>query len=302
LTGRRSVAGNGDLLLDEVWITRKIQGVNFEQAGLGIEEREAGVVMVDDALESFYDAAEKFGDFAAGDKDIVDFEKNLEAIAFASELRLIGLGSLEIEGVVNGDGDLAGDALHELELGVSDALGDEAAKAHGTEAVLSGGERKNRQRADIVFTEALKEIGKARFFLGVTDDKGLLRLPNPAGGVALDRRLGASDFFAGDAGFQNVEAHDVFDRVMKDEREEIKVDDGMEPAGKVVEKRGEIALLGDDLTDFEQGFELTPGMFKRGGEFRRGDDGFRHRRQDIIWVGGGSTWGAKCPGFFDWHP
>jgi hypothetical protein len=32
-------------------------------------------------------------------------------------------------------------------------------------------------------------------------------------------------------------------------------------------------------------------MFKRGGErqFRRGDDGFRHRRQDNIWVGGGST-------------
>jgi len=58
-----------------------------------------------------------------------------------------------------------------------------------------------------------------------------------------------------------------------------------------VEKRGEIALLGDGLADFEQGFELTPRMFKRGGErhFRRGDDGIRHRGQDNIWVGGGST-------------
>jgi hypothetical protein len=38
---------------------------------------------------------------------------------------------------------------------------------------------------------------------------------------------------------------------------------------------------------------LTPGVFERGGErhFRRGDDGIRHRRQDNIWVGGGSTAG-----------
>jgi len=146
-----------------------------------------------------------------------------------------------------------------------------------------------------MFTEALKEIGKARFFFGVADDKGLLRLPNPAGGVALDRRLAASDFFAGDAGFQNVEAHDIFGGVMEDEREEIEVDDGMEAAGKVVEKRGEITLLGDDLADFEQGFELTPGMFKRRGDgnFRRGNNRFRHRRQDNIWIGEGSTWRAS---------
>jgi hypothetical protein len=81
---------------------------------------------------------------------------------------------------------------------------------------------------------------------------------------------------------------------MKDERKEIEVDDGMEAAGKVVEKRGEIALLGDGLTDFEQGFKLAPGVFERGGKrhFRRGDDGFRHRRQDNIWVGEGSTKGG----------
>lgn len=142
-----------------------------------------------------------------------------------------------------------------------------------------------------MFTEALKEIGKARLVFGVGDDKVLLGLPNPAGGVALDGRFGAGDFFAGDARFQNVEAHDIFDGVVKDEREEIEVDDGMETAGKVVEKRGEIALLGDGLADFKQGFELTPGMFERRGEgdFGRGNDGFRHRRQDNTWVGEGST-------------
>jgi len=255
--------------------------VDFEQSGLGVAERETGVVVVDDALESLYDAAEKFGDFATGDEDIVDFEENLEAIALASELRLIGLGSLKIKGIIDGNGYLAGDALHELEFGVGDALGDEAAEAHGAEAMLGSGERKNGDRANIVRTIARQEIGEARFFFGVADDEGLLRLPDPAGGVAFDGRFGAGDFFAGDTSFENVEAHDVFCGVVKDEREEVEVDDGVEAAGKVVEKRGEIALLGDSLADFEQGFELTPGMFKRGGErhFRRGDDGFRHRNR-----------------------
>src|SRR5207249_5095569 len=76
LTGRRSVAGNGDFLLDEGLVAGKIEGVNLEQPGLGIEEREAGVVVVNDALESLDDAAEKFREFSAGDQEIVDFEKN----------------------------------------------------------------------------------------------------------------------------------------------------------------------------------------------------------------------------------
>ena len=82
---------------------------------------------------------------------------------------------------------------------------------------------------------------------------------------------------------------------MKDERKEIEVDDGMEAAGKVVEKRGKITLLRDGLADFEQGFELTPGVFERGGKrhFRRRNDGVRHRRQDNTRVGEGSTGGNR---------
>jgi hypothetical protein len=62
-----------------------------------------------------------------------------------------------------------------------------------------------------------------------------------------------------------------------------------------VEKRGKIALLRDGLADFEQGFELTPGVFERGGKrhFRRRNDGVRHRRQDNTRVGAGSTCGNR---------
>jgi hypothetical protein len=88
-----------------------------------------------------------------------------------------------------------------------------------------------------------------------------------------------------------VEAHDITHGIVEHEGEEVEVDDGVQALGKVVEKRGEIALLGDGLADFQQGFELTPGVFQRGGErhFRRRNNGVRHTRQDNTRIGEGST-------------
>jgi hypothetical protein len=90
---------------------------------------------------------------------------------------------------------------------------------------------------------------------------------------------------------------------MENEGEEVKIDDAVETLGKVVEKRGEIALLGDGLADFEQGFELTPGVFERGRErhFRRRNDGVRHTSQDNTRVGAGSTEGGGEVGCLSFH-
>jgi hypothetical protein len=94
-----------------------------------------------------------------------------------------------------------------------------------------------------------------------------------------------------------METHNVPRRIVKDETEEVEFDNQVEARGKVVEKRGKIALLGDGLADFQQGFELTPGVFERGGEhhFRRRNDGVRHTRQDNTRVGAGSTAGVPTP-------
>jgi len=73
-------------------------------------------------------------------------------------------------------------------------------------------------------------------------------------------------------GFENVEAHDVPDGIVENKTKEVEFDDRMEPASKVVEQRGEIALLGDGLADFEQGFKLTPGVFERGGNATSGGE------------------------------
>src|SRR5690242_15739229 len=56
-TGGGSVARYDRLRLEDILLAGKIERVNLEKAGLGIEEREAGVVMMNDALESGDDAA-----------------------------------------------------------------------------------------------------------------------------------------------------------------------------------------------------------------------------------------------------
>ena len=133
---------------------------------------------------------------------------------------------------------------------------------------------------------------------GVVDDERLLGLPDPAGRMAVDGGLGAGGFFCVDTCFQNVETHDVARGIVEGEGEEVEFDDGMKALGEVVEKRGEIALLGDDFADFEQGFELAPGVFERRsrGRCRRRNDVVRHSRQDNTRVESGSTEGEMAKG------
>jgi hypothetical protein len=91
-----------------------------------------------------------------------------------------------------------------------------------------------------------------------------------------------------------VETHNVACGIVENEGEEVEVDYGVQAFGEVVEKRGKIPLLGDGLADFEQGFELTPGVFERRGRrhFRRRNDVFRHKKQDNILAEERSTAGA----------
>ena len=55
-------------------------------------------------------------------------------------------------------------------------------------------------------------------------------------------------------------------------------------------------MLCDGFRHFEQGFELTPGVFQRrgGGYFGRGDSRIRHSRQNSTRVGRRSTKGAMA--------
>src|SRR5207245_5184441 len=193
----------------------KVECMNFQQAGVRVEERQAGVIVMNDALERGNDAAKNFGDLSADYQNGVDLEENAQAVTLAGELRLVGLGIFEIERVIDGHRDLAGDALHELQLGVRDALRGHAAEAHRADAALRGGQRKNRHGTDAVFANPRYEVREARFFVDIGDDQRLLRLPDPAGWMAFDGRFHAGDFFREDARFENVKAHHVAEGIVE---------------------------------------------------------------------------------------
>ncbi len=96
-----------------------------------------------DASQRGDNAAEKFAEFAAGDQNVVDVQQDLQTVALFGELLLVGLGGLEVESIVHGDGDLSGDALHELNIGIGDGFGQQPAESHGAQAALCGGQRKS---------------------------------------------------------------------------------------------------------------------------------------------------------------
>src|SRR5208282_5839829 len=95
-------------------------------------------------------------------------------------------------------------------------------------AMLRGRERNHGQRTNADFAKPLEKIGKTLVLFGVADDKRLLRLPDPAGRMAFHGRFAARLDWRGQARFENVQAHHVAHRVVKDKSEEIKINDAVE--------------------------------------------------------------------------
>ena len=146
---------------------------------------------------------------------------------------------------------------------------------------MRGGQRNNRHGTDVISAQPFDELGKACFLVQIVDQVRLLVLPHPPRRSVLEGHFTAGALLDGDAAFENVQAHDVLRGVVKNQGEEVEINDGMKTRGKIMEQRGEIALLRDGLAHFEQGFKLAPGVLPRGGlrHFRRRDCAFRHNRQ-----------------------
>jgi hypothetical protein len=261
--GRRGIQRDGNFLFEQAGAAGKIERVNFQESGGRIAKSEAGVIMMNDFFERSDDAAEKLRELAGRHEYVVHVEKDLQPIALAGKLTLISLGGLEIQRVIDGHRNLAGRALHELHLGLRDALRNKAAETHGTQPTLRGSERNHSQRANADLAKPLEKIRESVIFFRVADDKRLLRLPDPARRMTVHRRFAAGLDRSGKPRLQNVQAHDVALGVMKHQREKIEVHDRMQSHSEVVKKRGQVAMLRDGFSHFEQSFELTPRMFER---------------------------------------
>ena len=148
--------------------------------------------------------------------------------------------------------------------------------------MLRGGQGNNGHGTDVMSAQPFDELGKTGFLVQIVDQVRLLILPGPPRRRVPEGHFTAGLLLDGDAAFENVQTHDVLRGVVKNQREEVEINDGMKPRGKIMKQRRKIALLRDGLAHLEQGFELAPGVLPRGGlrHFRRRNHVFRHNRQD----------------------
>ena len=173
---------------------------------------------------------------------------------------LVGLSGFEIDGVVDGDRDLSGDALHEDDFGIGDSVRSVVAETQSAEAVKGGGERQDDDGADARLLQVADEVGIAGFGKDIERDEGFLILPNPAGGRGIDGQLLGVFYLRGVARFKDVKSHGITDRIVKDEGEEIEGQHRVETLRKFMEKGFEITVLGDGAADVEKGLELAAGV------------------------------------------
>ena len=74
----------------------------------------------------------------AGDHGVVDFEQRAQPVALALQLFLVGARGFVVEGVIHGDGHLAGHLLHEFDVFGRVGVGLERAEAQSAQVALRG--------------------------------------------------------------------------------------------------------------------------------------------------------------------
>ena len=85
------------------------------------------------------------------------------------------------------------------------------------------------------------------------DDQWLLDLPHQPRRVIFNRKNDRGNVRCGFGGPQDVQAHGVGRCLVQDQGEVIEAHHVMEPAGQLVEQRGQVAVRRDRLRDGQQG-------------------------------------------------
>src|SRR5437870_13858429 len=104
--------------------------------------------------------------------------------------------------------------------------------------MLRGGQGNNGHGTDVMSAQPFDELGKTGFLVQIVDQVRLLILPGPPRRRVPEGHFTAGLLLDGDAAFENVQTHDVLRGVVKNQREEVEINDGMKPRGKIMKQIG----------------------------------------------------------------
>ena len=114
--GRRSLDRHQGVLADQAF-DGELDGPHVERLLLVVVDRQAGVLVRDDAPQARGDGAEERAAVERRGERVVHVEQQLQPIAVVAQLALRLFGRLVMQRVVDGQRDLAGELPQESDLG-----------------------------------------------------------------------------------------------------------------------------------------------------------------------------------------
>ncbi len=248
---RRPLDGNEHVLLDQT-LARELDRPHVERVPLRVVDREARVVVGDDASHAGRERAEEGPVFAVRYQRVVHLEQQPEAVAFVREFLLRALRGLVVERVVDRQRNLTAELLEKRDVGRAERVLLVAREVQGAQAAQRRGERNGAERFHPFGAQELGHAGKPRLVVDVGHHHGLLgqhRDPGgrPGGGHLED---GGED---GADGGEGVQPHDIAFGVVQHEPKHVEGGDPLEHAGQVAEQALEVTVRGGGARDLEQG-------------------------------------------------
>ena len=180
-SGHRAIERNDHFLADQSFSLREIERQHAHLICRGLKQREARVFMMNHAAKRRGDGVQEVVQVELGNHGVIHFQQHAQPVALPRQLPLVGLRALEIQHVVDGDGDLPRHLLQERDFALGMLVRRAPPETHHAQPALRRGQRQRANRFHSILAQGLQQGREWRFLFQVIQDKRLLRFPDPSG-------------------------------------------------------------------------------------------------------------------------
>src|SRR5579864_4261364 len=125
---------------------RKIESPHAQPIGSRFGQRQACIFMMQNAAEATSDYVKQLAEIESGDQRIINLQQHTQAVPLTSQLLLIIAYGLEVQRVIDSDGHLPRDLLHEIDFAAIIVMRFKLSKAHGSKPALRCGQGSHAKR------------------------------------------------------------------------------------------------------------------------------------------------------------
>ncbi len=188
----------------------------------------------------------------ARDDGVVHLEQQLEPIALACQCLLCRSDAFVVQDVIDSDGYLIRDLLHEVQVRLLIARAREAAKSERAETTKRGGERDGAERTDAVLPHHRNQAWEPVLDVEIFDHERLLRSPDQTRGGLVDRQLQPRMNRGAFRSHENVQPHHVARGIVQQQVDVVERDHRRQPMGEILEQIVQVPVSRNRFRDLQQ--------------------------------------------------